>query len=241
MVRLTTSLIALLICTGSFAQTIERDLDTFNKLIVDPFINVELIAGDQEHIEITYDNIDPELINADLRGKTLHLYLDYAKINWRLMHRDFHMPRKYEYASVNVKVTYKSLKKIQMRGEEKLVCNSSLTGKKLKLKVYGENNIELADVASKKFKASLFGDNELLVSGTTTNQIFNTFGDNTIKASKLEGRNVKTTGFGASHIDISVADYLRVVQFGEGSVSYSGDPVIGRKLLIGETELRRVK
>ena len=144
--KATLTTILFLALTVSYGQQFEEKLDPFNKLIVDPYINIELVKGEEEKIQVFYNNVDPEEIISEQRGKTLHLYLADARIGWRFLGHDNFRQRKYRYADVKMVITYKNLKNIQFRGEEKLTCNDELSGSKLKLKAYGETDIQIASM-----------------------------------------------------------------------------------------------
>ncbi|MEQ9164907.1 MAG: DUF2807 domain-containing protein [Fulvivirga sp.] len=241
--KLYTTLIAI-ICfsTASMAQTLELPLSRFEKVIINPYIDVTLVKGDKEAIEFTYDGISSDKLGAEVRGRTLHVFLEDAEINLRLFKRDFDMPRRYKWARVKAKITYVTLKKIDLRGEENLVCEGELSTRNLKFIAYGENDIKLNSVNTGNFKVALYGENTFAVnSGSTYNQIYNTYGENKINAENFESSAVRSKSFGDNIININATDFLEVVHFGEGRINYVGNPVIERKWLIGETQMRRIK
>ncbi len=241
--KLYTTLIALVcLSTASVAQTLELPLSSFEKIIINPYIDVTLVKGDKEQIEFTYAGVDEDELMAEVRGNTLHVFLEHAEINLRLFKRDFDMPRRYERSRVKAKITYVSLKKIDLRGEEDLVCEGELSTRNLKFIAYGENDIILNSVNTGNFKVALYGENKFAInSGSTYNQIYNTYGENEINAENFESSAVKSKSFGDNIININATDFLEVVHFGEGRISYVGNPVIERKWLIGETQMRRIK
>ncbi len=226
----------------AFGQQFSEDLDPFNKLVVDPYIEIELVKGDKEQIEVFYDNIDPDEIFAEQQGKTLRVYLADAKVGFSLFADDNFRKKKYRYSSVRMVITYKTLKNIQFRGEEKLTCNDELSGSRIKLKAYGQTKIRIASVDTRKFKVALYGENEMKISsGNTYNQIVNTYGENTIEASNLISYGVKTNSFGENRISVNATDYLRILHIGEGRLSYAGQPTVERNWTIGEVDIRRLR
>lgn len=241
--KLYTTLLAIIcLTTASMAQTLELPLTSFEKIIINPYIDVTLVKGDKEGIEFTYDGISSDKLFAEVRGRTLHVFLEDAEISLRLFKRDFDMPRRYQWARVKAKITYVSLKKIDLRGEEDLVCEGDLSSRNLKFIAYGENDIKLNSVNTGNFKVALYGENKFAInSGSTYNQIYNTYGENEINAENFESTAVKSKSFGDNIININATDFLEVVHFGEGTISYVGNPVIERKWLIGETRMRRIK
>lgn len=239
-----TTLTALLLLTAFITngQEFEEKLDPFNKLIVDPYINVELVKGNEEKIQVFYDNVDPEEIISEQRGKTLHLYLADAKIGWRLFTNDNYRYRKYRYAEVKMVITYKNLKNIQFRGEEQLTCDDEISGSRLKLKAYGETDIRIASMDIRRLKIALYGENSLLVSaGNTYDQTINTYGENRVDASMLKSYGTSTKSFGENKVSVNASEYIRAMYFGEGELRYSGHPIMERKWLIGEVDVRKIR
>lgn len=235
-----TILLSILSVIG-FGQKLSDDLQPFNKLIIDPYINVELVKGNKEKIEITYHNIAPHEIFAEQRGKTLHVYLEDARVGLRLFRDNNFVTDKYENASVRMVITYVEIKNIQFRGEEKLVCNDDLAGKKIKIKAFGETDIRFASVNAQNFKVALYGENDLFIEGGQSgNQVINTYGNNSVNTKNLLSYGIKTTNFGESKLEINATDYLKVTYFGEGELHYHGHPYIERKWLIGEVDVRNI-
>ena len=226
----------------SFSQKVEDDLKPFNKLIVDPHIDVELRKGDREKIEVFYNNIDPQDIYAEHSGNTLHVYLKDAKIGWNLLKNDNFNDHKYSNTTVRMVITYVELNNIQFRGEERLICNDELTTMRLKIRVFGETEVRLTSIDAAKFKLALYGENELTISGgQVDNQIINTYGENRVDVRNLTSYGIRTTNFGENKLQINATDYLKATYFGEGELYYTGNPIIERKWLLGEVDVRNIR
>lgn len=221
-------------------NTFQETLDPFTKLVVDPHINVELVKGDSEKIEVHYERVNPEEIFVEQSGRTLHVYLADAKIGLRLFSDHNFGEKKYRNAYVKMVITYKELKNIQFRGEEKLTCKGELYGRKITLKAYGETDVKIASVDARKLKVALFGENEFEVgAGYAMNQTINTYGENRVDATKLISYDVKTHSFGENKVAVNATESLSVLHLGEGEISYAGTPHMGRKWIIGEVDVRR--
>ncbi len=150
----------------SVAQEITRSLKSFSKIIASPRVNLILEQGEEESIRLTYTNVSPDRINIKVQGKTLHVYLDDAKVIEKTEHANRHGRRSiYRDASVTAYVTYTSLEYLEIRGNQELTCEGPLRAKKFTLKAYGENEIRLASVKTEYLKASLYGENDLKISG----------------------------------------------------------------------------
>ena len=236
-------ILLLTMATASFAQEeITKDLRSFNKVIASPKINLILEEGDHEGIRLVYSNVSQDKINIVVKGKTLHLYLDDAKVVDKLERANLHGKESiYRHANVTAYVTYKQLKHLEIRGTQELTCNSELKAKKFKLKAYGQNEITLAGMKAEYLKTSLYGENELKIKGGTAEyQKYRLFGENKIDTQALKSFSTITNIYGESKIKLSTQDELRVNSFGESRVSYNGDAQVSRGLIFGKTHIDKI-
>lgn len=239
------SLIMTLITAGSFnyavAQEIVRKLDRFDQLIVSPKINVVLEKGTEEKIRIVYENVYPEKINMDVSGKALRVYLDDAQITEKMERINPYRKRSmYADASITAYVTYRYLRYIEIRGEQELTCNDTLEAEKLKLVAYGQNDINLSYVKADFLKATLYGTNKLKIEGGEADyQKYNLYGENVVDASALKSNNAATNIYGESKLKLSTKDELKINSFGEGEVSYDGDAMVSKGIVLGEARIQK--
>src|SRR6478736_7573811 len=153
-----TSVLALLIIASTlsgYAQTIEKKVSPFKKVIASPKINLVMIAGETESVKINYLNIDASKINVVVKNKALHIYLDGSKYTEKRerVKKDGWVDKvgAYRDASITAYVTYRKLDKLVVRGEQEVDVQSPIDSKKFKLSVYGETNITLASLKTYKF------------------------------------------------------------------------------------------
>ncbi|MDJ1491794.1 DUF2807 domain-containing protein [Cytophagaceae bacterium DM2B3-1] len=226
------------------AQTLTKDLPEFNKIVSSPLIDVILIKGEKESVRIEYHNVTPDKINVVTKGKTLRLYLTDAQItdskkegNWK---EATYWRRLYPGAHLRAYVTYRQLNYVEMRGQQDLTCNDTLVAQKLKLKLYGENRVELAGLKARKLKVSLFGENRVdIYSGTAKAQKYNAFGENKVHAEKLLGETVKTSLFGETLMDLYASERIRMTAFGESTVVNNGTGSLRKWITLGDNTLKR--
>lgn len=223
------------------------EVKPFNKVIVSPIIDVELIKGDHESVRIVAEGVDFDKINVRNSGKTLKLFLDHARMGKKheKVYREdepdvlFYRSR-YEGAKVKAYVTFKSLERVQVRGDGKLICNDRLGSEKLKLKLYGEIDAEIASIDTKKLKVAAFGDNEIKIRGGAANrQVYKMFGDNQIYTTKVNSTNARVSVFGEGAVRLSADQKIKLSSFGDSRIFYSGDPVISKSIVLGDLRLRR--
>jgi len=236
------SLLLIGVLTAS-AQEISKELRSFNKVIVSPKINLILEKGDQESIRVAYTGVSEDKINIEVKGSTLRVYLDDARITERTRKIDDNRREGiYKDVVVTAYVTYRDLKALQIRGDQELTCNGALDAKKFTLKAYGENEIRLSSVFTGYFKTCLYGENDLKVKGGKADyQKYKVFGQNKIDTQALKSFATTTNIYGESKIKISTQDELKVNSFGESSVYYAGNADINRGLIFGTTRIEKLQ
>ena len=225
------------------AQELTRNLDSFNKIIVSPKINLVLLKGEKESIRIIYANVSVDKINIDVTNNRLRIYLDEARIVEK--HRKTHSENYssnmsiYHDAVITAYVTYRELEVLDVRGEEEVTCDGAIDAEKFKLKAYGEAEITLASLHTKKFKAVLYGENKLKIkNGKTGHQRYRLYGENKIDTHSLSSETVSTTIYGVGRLSVNASDEVRINAFGEPRVSVSGNSHISRGIIIGRADIR---
>ncbi len=222
-------------------QALSQPLSTFSKIQVGPLINVVLQQGESEHIRLEYDGIAEDKLNYMVKGKTLHIYLDDARytvkqetvINAGLSQK---VPI-YRGVTITAYVTYKALDEIQFRGEEHLSCSDSLQSDKFKLKVFGESEVTLAHLQSRRLKVHAYGENSISIkTGDASLQKFRLFGENRINTEYLAADRIKTNSFGESEMKLSSSHKLNVLSFGSMKMEYAGDPQF-KRIVLGDANI----
>ena len=234
--------VTILITVSARAQEINQTLRDFNKIVVSPKINLILERGDQESIRLVYADIPAEKINIGVKGNTLRIFLDDARITEKTMRVGRHSRRGiYNEVSVTAYVTYRDLKSLQIRGDQELSCNSPIDVKKFRLKAYGENEIRFASLTTEYFKSTLYGQNDLKVKdGRADYQKYKLFGENKIDTRALKSYSATTTIYGESKVKLTTQDELRVNSFGESQITYNGNAHISRGLIFGKARIEKV-
>ncbi len=124
-----------------------------------------LIKGEVESIRIVAENVSLDKVSTNKSGRTLKVFLDNARVgtnNEKLIDPDnpnFLIRRSgYVGAKVKAYLTYKSLERVEMRGEGTLLCEDRLASPKLKVKIMGQIDATFASIDAKKFVLSSFGE-----------------------------------------------------------------------------------
>jgi hypothetical protein len=232
----------LAVALTSYAQEINKTLKPFNKIIASPRVHLVLKEGDHEEVKVVYNNITEDKINIVVKGNTLRIYLDEAKVTEKQRRINGRGGRHsiYNDVSLTAYVTYKKLKHLEIRGSQELTCLDPIVAPKFTLKAYGENQISLASVRTEYFKTSLYGQNRLKIKGGKADyQRYRLFGENKIDASSLKSYAASTHIFGESKLMLSTEDELKVNSFGEAEVTYLGNAQVNRGLMFGRTQIRK--
>lgn len=244
--------LALIICLvvivlSARAQTPVQTLSSFDKIITSPYVSIVLAAGEQETIQLQYQNIEPDKVNYSVRHKTLRIYLNDARITVKnRKERDGDYEYKHPIYDKSVKViayvTYRQLKNLQIRGEEEVVCQDKLISDVFRLKVYGQATVRLAALQANRFKAALYGENNVTIqSGQATKQQYRVFGENRLDTEKLTGETVSAHTYGDSQLSVYASNRIGVMAFGESDIRYAGGAALHKGLVIGEVTIHRVE
>lgn len=237
-----TLILCLLLCLTAVVKAQDKKdfpVLPFNKLIVSPHINVVLQEGTEEKVEISSRRVDERDIHVDIDGQTLRIYLEGSRLTPRNVKENGMSRDVYRDVDVTAYVTYKTLKKLSVRGDQRVVCESSLKGKKFKLKTFGDNQVILSGVETDFFKASMYGDNRVEIDGgKSAKQKYLSFGDNEVNARHYEADFTKTTSFGDGEFSFNTKDVIKVVAFGDADIQYRGGAYLERGLILGDSDIR---
>lgn len=226
------TILLLVIITPGWSQSLEHKLRSFDKVVVSQGINLILTAGNEESIKIDYHGVSEDEIVIDQKGKRLHVYLKEAKL--------VDVKDRYRHASIRAYVTFRHLKLIEARGEGDVFCDDKIYSKKLKVRAFGETEIDLAYVDASTVKARLFGANRLtILAGDADHLSYKMYGENKIDSKGLVSVTSNTTIYGEGKINLNTTEEIRVNSFGEPSLYVTGSPIISKGIIIGHTNIRR--
>lgn len=232
-----------LACTYGYAQSATTSLPPFERIVASQFIHVILEKGDAPSIRLEYHGVDPEQVNVKVKRKKLQLYLDDAKLVSRpekyYYNGQKHTRDRYNNVSVTAYVTYTTLRGLEIRGEEDLVCNGAIQADKFKLKVYGASHVTLASLQTKRFKASVYGSNQIHIrAGNATHQLYRLFGENKIDTEHLSSHTTASRIYGEGRLTVSAQDELKIIAFGEPEIRLSGPAQINKNIILGEADIK---
>jgi len=230
---------------GTFAQTKTVNVDPFEKIIISPHIEVELVQGSEESVVIENAKVSLDKINIKVEGNTLRVYLDDAKTVTKSerVSTDKWKGKKsiYNGTMATAKITYKTLKNLSIRGEEIVKVKSAMEQDDLKLSIYGESKVYFADLTLQELNVSIYGESYLEISeGKVERQVFRAYGESEVNTSEMGNSETKITAYGESNFRVNVSDRLKVTCYGETTINYTGDADVDKGIVIGEAEIRKI-
>jgi len=242
-------LLLFFIVSGSYsalAQVKTYQVDSFDKIVVSPHIQVNFEEGNSEKV-IIHDISEPiEKLNVEVSGKTLHIYLEGAKTitknetekngNYKVKHPI------YSGTVVRATIIYKNLSELSLRGEQDFECLSPLKGEKFKLYIYGESKVDIKKVDVGSFHTTIYGESEVRFRDGSINTLkIISYGESEVNALDAVAQTVKVTSYGESKIRVHVTDRLKVTSYGESRVRYKGSPEIDRGIIIGDASVKSLE
>lgn len=239
------TLTCFLLTIGAFAQVKTYEPGSFSEVIISPHVETEFIASNSERVEIHMLDVDESKLNVEVKGKTLNIYLDDAKVytkSEKIKTDDYNGKTAiYHGTKVAAKIYYKQLNLVSLRGDEDHLFNGLFKGDKCALKIYGESETKFSELELEELNVTIYGESELtLDKGWVAKQKFVSYGESEINAMGIANQSSKVTAYGEGRIRLAVEDRLKVTAYGEASIHYKGNPDIDKGLVIGEARIHKV-
>ena len=227
------------------AQNKSFDVSPFNEVIVSPHIEVIFEQSDKELIIVENIDVSIDKLNVEVKGNTLQIYLDDAKVytkSEKVKYDDYKGKHSlYDGTIVSLRVYYKKLDELSLRGEETHKVISPIEGEKLSLKIYGEGNVYLDKVNVQEFFATIYGEAYLEVKeGNARRQKIISYGEGEINTIGVQNTTAKVTAYGEGRVKLKVSEELKVTAYGEAKIQYKGSPTVNRGLVLGEASIHQI-
>jgi hypothetical protein len=227
------------------AQQKTFTVGSFDEVIISPHIEVIFEKADEASVVIENIDVSMDKLNVEVKGKTLHVYLDDAKVytkSEKVQYDDYKGKHSiYNGTIVSAKIYYKDLEGISLRGDETHKVESILDGEELSLKIYGESEVYLSQIQVDQFHATMYGECYLEVKdGIAKRQRIISYGESEVNTFGVQNTTAKVTAYGEGRIKLSVSDELKVTAYGEASVHYKGSPMVNRGLVLGEATIHQI-
>jgi len=232
------------VVTVSVAQT-KQIVNSFNKVVISPHIEAVLVEGDEESVTIIENKLSSDIVNIEVKGKTLRVYLDDAKeVTKSKTIRVNGIKRKvpiYKNKVLSIIVTYKKIEELSTRGEQVITCKSSLKQDNLNLKIYGESQVTLTNVELNNLQVAIYGESEFVIQkGKTTNQKITAYGEGNINLFAIDNKSTKLRAYGEAEFKINASEKIKITAYGDASLEYKGNASISKGIAIGDVNISQV-
>ncbi|MFK7834197.1 MAG: head GIN domain-containing protein [Winogradskyella sp.] len=239
--------IVALVCASQIitAQT-KKTVESFNKVIISPHIETTFVQGDEESVTLLNSTEPEDKINIEVKGETLRVYLDDAKEitkQKKIIKNGVKMKVPiYKGKVLTILVTYKNINDLSLRGEQRTVCESSMTAEYFSLKIYGESQVTFNEVNFENFNANIYGESQLTINkGTVNYQSITAYGEGEINMVEVKSKTSNLKAFGEAKFRINASDSIKFTAFGEAELYYKGAAEIDRGLSIGDSKVSRIE
>lgn len=223
----------------------ETKVNSFDKIIVSPNIQVTFVEGNKESVTIEKSTVSNDKVHIEVNDKTLRIYLDGQK--------DFPKNEKtnkngykekeslYKGTVVVATITYKTLNSLSIRGEETQICKSLLKEEKFKLTIYGESRVILDEVDLGQLQCTIYGESTLEIkSGIIKSQKYIAYGESSINGFAIRNNTTKITAYGESHFQINASDTIKITAYGDAKLDYKGKAEINKGINIGDVQITKM-
>ncbi|HDZ05231.1 hypothetical protein LCGC14_0068720 [marine sediment metagenome] len=231
--------------SGIQAQEKTFNVKSFDKLIVSPHIEVNLVEGEEESVVVDNAKISLDKINVEVEGRTLRLYLDGAKVvtkSERISNDRWRGSKSlYNGTMASVTVTYRKLENLSIRGEEIVRCKNQFTSNDFKMSLYGAAKVYFDAVSIDELTVAIYGSSYLEIGkGNVSRQVFRAYGESEVNTENMVAEETKITAYGESNFRVNVVERLKVTCYGETNVNYTGNPEVDKGLIFGEARIRKI-
>ena len=228
----------------SLAQT-KKTVETFSEVIISPHIETTFIQGDEESVTILDNTLSDDIVNIEVKGETLRVYLEDAKMTTK--HKKvvkngvkMNIPI-YKGKVLTILVTYKNIDNLSLRGEQSTVCESIIDTEKFDLKIYGESQVTFNEVNIEDFEVDVYGESQLTIEkGTTENQHITAYGEGEIDLVEVDNKTSKLKAYGEAQFRVQASKKIKFTAYGEAELYYKGTAEVSKGLSFGDSKINRI-
>lgn len=238
-------IVALLFLGQTLQAQTEHIVDHFNKVIISPHIETTFVQGDEESVTILENTLTDDIVNIEVKGKTLRVYLKDAKESTKHQkvvknEMKMNVPM-YKGKVLTIKIIYKNIDNLSLRGEQITVCESLINTEKFDLKIYGESQVTFKEINIKDFDADIYGESQLTIKkGKTGNQHITAFGEGEINLVEVDNKTSKLKAYGEAQFRVQASERIKFTAYGEAELYYTGTAEVHRGLSFGDSKISRI-
>ncbi|WP_299890988.1 DUF2807 domain-containing protein [uncultured Lacinutrix sp.] len=227
------------------ASQTEKAVNSFNKVVISPHIEAVLVEGNTESVLIKDNTLTDDIVNIEVKGKTLRVYLDDAKEVTKtetvIKNGIKQQVPIYKNKVLTVEITYKTLEVLSIRGEQKTQCKSSIKQDDFSLKIYGESQVVLDDVVLSDLDIVIYGESQLMIKkGTTNKQKIIAYGESNVNLLNVENKTSKLRAYGEAEFKINASEEIKITAYGDATLEHKGNASIKRGIAIGDIDISQI-
>lgn len=197
--------------------TVSRSTENFDGVSLMGSMNVQLIRGAENAVQITADENIISYIETTVEDGTLKIkYSDGIHINTG--------------GEVTVKVTLPTLQEAEITGSGDIKSETRLTGtEEIELKVTGSGTLSL-ELDAPAVEATITGSGNMQLSGQTRDIQCSSKGSGKIDAMELKSENATVKTYGSGDVNVYASVKLDATINGSGTIRYKGGASANSKI-----------
>jgi len=239
------SILSLILMSQIILAQTKKVVESFNKVTISPHIETIFVQGDEESVTIHQNKLSDDIVNIEVKGETLRVYLDDAKetTKHKTVEKNGAKMRVPIYLGkvLTIKVTYKHIDNLSLRGEQRTVCESLINVEDFKLKIYGESEVIFNEVNFKELDADIYGESQLTIEkGGIDNQKITAYGEGQINLVGVDNKTSKLKAYGEAKFTVNTSTRIKFIAFGEAELYYKGGAEVETGLSIGDYEIKHI-
>jgi hypothetical protein len=188
-----------------------RQVSGFDKVSVSGGGDLIIIQDGTESVTVETDDNLMQYLVAEVRGGTLHLYLDNNGIN------------NFQPTRLIFTVHVKDLTGVTTSGSWDFT-SKKITTSSLDLNISGSGDVAIDTLTADKLSVDISGSGEMDAAGSVTEQAIHISGSGKIRSADLKSEIAQVTVSGSGKATLWVIKSLSVDISGSGNVQYYGSP-----------------
>ena len=247
--------------TGVSLEKVSPDAkvwDNFTRLKISPDMKVWIIQGDK--CDVRVESVHPQkkaVVLVEQKGELLEISIGSKQGKRKVVVQRDTLPGQpieiipdqpsassplwgeQNQADINVYVTIRELKELEVSGAVEVVSKNKLTCSRLKIDLSGAVETQL-ELSAGTVSVETSGAVELDLKGDCNHLDIETSGAAEVRAQDLKAESCSVETSGASSVDVRALKALRISSSGASNVTYRGEPEKLEVETSGASEVRKI-
>ena len=184
-----------------------RDLDTFNRIVINGSADVDITAGEAQSVKVLTESDHLDLVKTDVRNNTL--YISMERHRWR-------------HTGVNLDITVQDLNGVEVEGSGDFNIRN-VNSDTFDIIIDGSGDVDFSG-NSTSFKIEIDGSGDIFLSGECGSLVVDVDGSGDINAENFKCETAELTLEGSGDVDVYADQSVQVDISGSGDITIYGDP-----------------